>query len=425
MSNFRKQLFFLLTFNLLIGFCSAQNDINSPYSNYGIGNLSPRSNNVLSSMGGVGYALQSPYYINFKNPAAFAAFDSLSFIGDLSFSVINHQLKTNDLELSGTIAQLDYLAIGAPVMKFWRTSVGIMPYSDVGFAVIDEHYTDSITFKYTGSGGLQQLYWGNAFKVAKGFTLGLSLSYLYGTFNAANFAEYTSENSFNTMISNYRHLDGILISGGAQYQITLKEKHLLSVGAVYESPIKVWSRENKVVLNYFGQYYPSTSFDTVVCLTGDSALKSNPTLPQTVGIGIAYGYKDRVLAAVDFTWQNWKQFHMENSKGFFKDNFITAIGVQYVPNPTSSKYYKKINFRLGTRFSTGYMIVKDKHISEFAVSFGLGFPIRTFTSRSSVNLMFEYSRLGTLNDNLILQNYYKLSFNFILHEKWYQRRKLE
>jgi len=376
-------------------------------------------------MGGVGYALQSPYYINFKNPASFTAFDSLSFIADLSFSIVNQQLKTNDLNLSGTLAQLDYITIGLPVLKVWRTSVGIMPYSDIGFAILDNRYVDSISFRYTGSGGLHLLYWGNAFKVAKGFSLGLTLSYLYGTINSSKFSEFNDENSFNSMISNYRHLDGMVIAGGAQYHATVKDHHFLSVGVMYESPLKVWSRENLMVLNYFGEYYPGTSFDTVKYLTGDSAVRSNPRLPQTFGVGVAYGFKDKVLAAVDFTWQNWKQFRMNNSKGVFQDNLIIATGIQYVPNPSSSKYYNKINFRLGTRFSTGYMIVNDKPISEFAVSFGLGFPIRTFSSRSSVNLMFEYSRLGTLNNSLILQNHYKLSFNFILHEKWYQRRKLE
>ena len=425
MSNFRKQLFFFLTFNLLLVLGSAQNDINSPYSNYGVGNLSPRSNNVLGAMGGVGYALQSPYYINFKNPAAFAAFDSLSFIGDLSLSVINQQLKTNDLDLRGTFAQLDYLAIGLPVMRVWRTSVGIMPFSDVGFGIVDVRHVDSITYRYTGSGGLQQLYWGNAFKVAKGFNLGITLSYLYGTINSSNFAEYSSENTFNTLISNFRHLDGIVISGGAQYHANFKDKHYLSVGAVYENPVKVWSKENLIIFNYFNEYYSGMSLDTVKYLTGKDAVKTTARLPQTIGGGVAYGFKDKVIAAVDVTWQNWKRFSMSNNNDSLKNNIITALGVQYVPNPSSSKYYNKINFRLGTRFSTGYIIVKDKPISEFAVSFGLGFPIRTFTSRSSVNIMFEYSRLGTLNNNLILQNYYKLSFNFILHEKWYQRRKLE
>jgi len=404
----------------------AQNEINSPYSSFGLGNLSPRTNVVSSSMGGVGYALQNPYYINFKNPAAFAAFDSLSFIADISFDLVNHQLRTERQEQSGTFAQLGYLAIGLPILRVWRMSAGIMPYSDVGYGIIDERqdveHFGTIVNEYRGTGGLQLLYWGNAFKVSKGLTLGVNLSYLFGTLNKINFAEYEIPHVLNTVIFDFRHLDGIYISGGVQYQTTAKEKYHLGIGVVYENAIKTWSRENLIILRYPGRYSPNITVDTVKVRIGEI---TDVKMPHIVGAGLSYGYKDRLLVAADFTWQNWKRFSMSHSNDTLRDNFITAIGIQYVPNPMSSKYYNKINFRAGTRFSSGYFIINEKPISEFAISVGLGFPIRTFNTRSSVNIMFEYSKLGTLQRNLILQNYFKLSFSFILQEKWYQRRKLE
>ena len=430
MSHPFKHFLLLATCYLFTVHSIAQNDISSPYSSFGVGNISPRTNNILSSMGGVGYALQNPYYINFKNPAAFTAFDSLSFIADFSFSVVNQQIKTESQSQSGSFAQFDYLAIGLPVLKIWRMSAGIMPYSDVGYGITDIRKIDSlgneknltINYLYKGTGGLQLLYWGNAFKVYEGLSVGMNLSYLFGTINTTSYTEYAMEHVFNTMINNFRYLDGIYISGGLQYNTSVKDKHGIGLGVVYENAIKVWSRENLIILNYFNTYNPNIPFDTVKyeVRKGTKTVK----LPQVLGAGVSYGYKDRLLTSVDFTWQNWKKFSMSN-KDTLQDNFITAIGIQYVPNPSSSKYFNKIHFRLGTRFSTGYFVVKNHPISEFAVSFGLGFPIRTFTSRSSVNMMFEYSRFGTLQNGLILQNHFKVSFNFILQEKWYQRRKLE
>ena len=426
MCNTRKHFLLFFAFYVMCVFGIAQNEINSPYSSFGLGNLSPRTNIISSSMGSVGYALQNPYYINFKNPAAYAAFDSLSFIADVSMSLINHQLRTDRQEQSGTFAQLGYLAIGLPVLKVWRTSVGIMPHSDVGYAIIDERpdvedFGKTVNL-YRGAGGLQLLYWGNAFKLAKGLTLGVNLSYLFGSIHKTSFTENEIPLGFNFMFVDSRHLDGIYVSGGLQYQATAKEKHHLGIGAVYENAIKVWSRENLIVLRYAGKYSPNYNFDTVRVEIGD---RNFVTMPQMVGAGLSYGYKDRLLVATDFTWQNWQRFSMTQSKDSLIDNFIAAIGVQYTPNPASSKYHNKINFRAGTRFSSGYFVINEKPISEFAISVGFGFPIRTFNTRSSVNIMFEYSRLGTLQRNLILQNYFKLSFSFILQEKWYQRRKLE
>ena len=428
MSNTLKFFLLFSSFYLFAVQCMAQNEINSPYSSFGVGNLSPRSNNILGSMGGVGYALQNPYYINFKNPAALAAFDSLSFIADFSFSVVNQQLKKGTISQQGTFAQFDYLAVGLPVLKVWRMSAGIMPYSDVGYGIRDESKAkDSIIYQYSGTGGLHLFYWGNAFKIYKGLTLGMNLSYLFGTINTISTTEYSKSNVLNSMINNYRYLDGICISGGLQYHASFKDKHNISLGVVYENPIYVWSRENRLVLNFFGTYNPNLPFDTVLHKNKEhgGVIWGSAKLPQVVGGGFSYGFKDRLIASVDLTWQNWSKFKMTNCKDKLQDNWITAFGVQYVPNPSSSKYYKRIHFRVGARYSSGYFKIKENLISEIAVSCGLGFPIRTFTSRSTVNVMFEYSRFGTDKNDLILQNSYRLSFNFILQEKWYQRRKIE
>ena len=439
MCNSKKRLLFILTFCMLSLFGIAQNDINSPYSSFGLGNLSRRSNAVLSSMGGVGYAMQNPYYINFKNPAAFFDFDSLSFIADLAFTLNNQNMRTKAQSYNGTYAQLDYIAIGLPVLPVWRTSAGIMPFSDVGYGILDERndieHFGKVTYEYKGNGGLQLLYWGNAFKVLKKLTLGINLSYLFGTIHTTSFTQYDDKETpytFNSMISNFRYVDGIQITGGLQYHTMIHEKHHICLGTIFENAVKVWSRENFIALNYMGQYSASsTSFDTVIYKVGKDAWRSSVKMPHIVGGGFTYEYKDKVLTALDITWQNWKRFSMEKSiqtsKDSLKNNFIAAIGVQYTPNALSSKYYNKINFRAGARFSSGYIVIHNHPISEFSVSVGLGLPIPSQFNiyHSSVNIMLEYSRLGTIKYDLISHDYFKLTFNFIFQEKWYQRRKLD
>ena len=91
----------------------------------------------------------------------------------------------------------------------------------------------------------------------------------------------------------------------------------------------------------------------------------------------------------------------------------------------SSKYIKKVSYRAGFRYSTGYMVVKNTPISDFTFSIGAGFPLKTFNTRSSLNIMFEYGKMGTVANDLIDESYMRLSFNFVLHEKWYQRVKLD
>jgi hypothetical protein len=39
--------------------------------------------------------------------------------------------------------------------------------------------------------------------------------------------------------------------------------------------------------------------------------------------------------------------------------------------------------------------------------------------------MFEYGKMGTLAEDLIKQNYFRVGLCFTLQERWYQRKKLE
>ena len=58
----------------------------SPYSIYGIGNISKEGTAFNKSMGGVGIATRNRRFINILNPASLTARDSLSFMADFGLS---------------------------------------------------------------------------------------------------------------------------------------------------------------------------------------------------------------------------------------------------------------------------------------------------------------------------------------------------
>ena len=67
---------------LVIGFCVSAQDgtygAYSPYSIYGIGDIAKEGTAYNKSMGGVGIATRNRKFINYTNPAAVTARDSLS-----------------------------------------------------------------------------------------------------------------------------------------------------------------------------------------------------------------------------------------------------------------------------------------------------------------------------------------------------------
>lgn len=417
-NNIPFLLLLLLPFFYTTG--NAQGEISSPYSGFGPGVLSNTVNGTMASMGGLSYALQSPYFINYKNPASYVAFDSLSFIADASLSITSSTLKTSLLTQKGSNARPNYLMIGLPVNRYWRTSAGVLPFSDVGYKIHDVR--ENVSFSYDGSGGLMQLYWGNAFKIYKGLSIGLNISYMFGNLKSIRSSEFTDANFYNTRITQSLLVDGIYLSGGIQYFHTIGQNHKIGVGVVYENSAYIWEKENLLINRYMGVYNSSSVYDTVKYVDG---ARGRMIIPQSIGGGFTYTFKNKFLIGADITWQNWAKFQSMGRKDSLKNCLIGSVGIRFTPNPNSNKYLNRINLHAGARYSSGYLHLNNQTISEFGVTFGIGLPIRTFSSQSTIHIMAEYGQMGTTRNELILQNYFKLSFSFILHEKWYQRVRLE
>ena len=404
----------------------AQNEISLPYSSYGIGMVNRSSNGILDAMGGVSYAMQNPYYINFRNPASYAAFDSLSFIADAAASVYSSHLTQRQKTQRNTYAKPGYLAIGLPVTRHWRTSIGIMPFIDIGYdieTVKNIEPIGNVTYRYSGKGGLNQLYWGNAFKICKGLSIGLNASYIFGSVYAYSNTEFDGSNFINSYVNDAYHIDGIYLDAGLQYIFNIGEKHRIGLGAVYSSTAYIWAKEKLLVSSYSGNYNSTILYDTVY---SQEALRGRLNIPQSVGGGLSYTYKDKMTIAGDVTWRNWTKFSfMKPSNDTLQDAISASLGFQYIPDPLSTKFFKKMAFRVGGHYSTGELLLRNKPISEFGVCVGVGIPLTTFNTHSSLNILFEYGKTGTLANDLINQNYFRFSFCFTLQERWYQRVKLD
>jgi hypothetical protein len=427
---YKKYLIHVLALIFLSLYCItgvSQNEISSPYSSFGVGILNHRSNGIINSMGGSGYGIQSPYQVNFKNPASYSVFDSLSFIADASFGLYGYTQTTSNMVQKNSRARFDYLAIGLPITKYWGTSLGVLPFSDLGYNISDSANVDNVgtaNYRYAGEGGLMQVYWGNGFKLNKQLSIGVNLSYLWGNFNTLRFMEFDNTTIHNSKVAQIKNIDGLRYSLGLQYKFDLQSERYLTIGIVYENSAYIATKDNILITNYSGEYENTTSFDTVLIKTGDNAVKGTLKIPQFIGGGLTYNYKEKYLLSADCTWQNWSNFSGTGIDDSLTNNFISSVGFQYTPDSKSTKYLQKVSYRAGVRYSTGYMIVKGSPISDYVFSVGAGFPLKTFNTRSSLNILLEYGSMGTITNGLINENYVRLSLNFILHEKWYQRVKL-
>ena len=403
----------------------AQNVIRTPYSIYGIGVINRTSNGILDGMGGTSYAIQNPYYINFRNPASYAAFDSLSFVADVAGSFYSSKLSQMQMIQRNNYAKPNYLALGLSITRYWRTSLGLLPFSSVGYNISSTSSVEnvgSVSYNYSGSGGVNQLYWGNAFQICKGLSIGLNASYMFGTIFSSSNTEFEENNFLNSYINDAYLVDGIYLEGGLQYFFNIGEKHKVGLGAVYSNTAYIWAKEKLLINAYSGEFISTSTYDTVLY---KDDLRGTLNIPQSVGAGLSYTFKDKLTVAADVTWQNWANFKFMKPCDSLQNSIMASLGAQFIPDPASNKFFKKMAFRIGGRYSTGELMLRNKPISEFGVCFGVGVPLTTFNTHSSLNILFEYGKTGTLVNDLIRQDFFRFSFCFTLQERWYQRVKLD
>ena len=142
---------------------AAQNGTMTPYSRYGYGMLGDNATAAQRQMGGVGYAMHSGRTINVMNPASYARIDSMTFLFDMGLDITC--LWSEETDDKGVAARdkafgggLDYINMQFPIVRGLGASIGLLPYSSVGYAFgndINNGYASR-----SGSGSINQLYAG-------------------------------------------------------------------------------------------------------------------------------------------------------------------------------------------------------------------------------------------------------------------------
>ncbi|MDR1183077.1 MAG: hypothetical protein LBL13_13990 [Bacteroidales bacterium] len=413
-----------IIFSCLFGKIIAQNHLNSPYSRFGMGDLKDRTSAGVTAMGGTGYTFQSPTTINFINPASYVGFDTLSFLLDASFSWKNHTLVASTTQRGNTM-QFDYISCGFSIARWWKTAIGFQPYSIMNYSIVEEIEENKIdtltqTRTYQGNGGINEVYWGNAFQVLKNFSLGINASFLFGTYSKYRTVEWGNEHFFNTKIDNSTKIKGAVITVGAQYFIPIKEKGDLGLGMVYTLPVPIRATETQIISTYWGKDYNITTLDT---LYSKEPTKYSLKMPTSIGGGISWSKKNKYYVGIDFTWKNWSNYAIDKVKDSLSNVYRISIGGSYTSNHLSNKLFPRMTFSLGANFEQTHLFLEGEHINRFGINFGVLFPLKK--SKTGFGIVLEYGQLGTTEKELIKENYFTATINIRIHEKWYQRKKLD
>lgn len=398
----------------------AQN-VNTPYSMYGYGILGDRATSMQRQMGGVGYAMNSGRQINVMNPASYAAIDSLTFLFDIGADVSMIWSKEGSAKEYATGGGLDYVTMQFPICKFMGGSIGMLPYSSVGYAFGND--VTHGTLENQGSGGINELYLGLAGKV-KGFSLGVNVSYDYGNIVNDVFANPVSGSTKTEHVMQIRDWNIVV---GAQYTQYIGKNDRFVLGATF-SPKKTLLGKTWVTVQEMTQ-------ESLPTYIGEMKMKNNYYTPNTIGAGVSYTHErvSRFNIEFDYGWQGWKDCKYspvyassdpgeEVFKGMdFNNRQRFALGAEYTPR-IRGNYAQRMNYRLGAYYTDDYLKILGNGVREFGVTAGCGFP--TPEGKTMINLGIEWKMRQAHPVSLIRENYLNVTLGVNFNEVWFFKRKI-
>lgn len=408
---------------LMLGSCLtaiAQSSTNSPYTRYGLGDLSDRGFANNAAMGGVGYGMRYSGNINLTNPASISSVDSLSFMFDLGMSLKSSNYKENGITSNAKNSSFDYIAMQFRLHKRLGFAIGFTPFSNVGYNFStttpvegNEDYTATNTFY--GDGGLQQVTAGLGFKILDNLSIGASAGYIYGSLDYQSSVAFNT-NSDQTIVYNSVRVKSYVADFGLQYTQKVGKEDNLTLGLVYGLGHVLGSTDTRGIQVTDNENYS---------VTNETVLKDAYGIPHTFGAGLAYTHKDNLTIGADYTLQKWSSVKYQNLDNMYKDRTKIAIGAEFLPNPLGRNYLQRIRYRVGFNYATPYLkLPQYEGPSEYSISAGFGFPLNVFQYKTILSLTGQYVRVKPSVSNLLSEDRFVIKLGLTFNERWFMKWKV-
>lgn len=482
----------------------------SPYSRFGLGEFQMNGALINSGMGGGGIGMRNdsliPQYFNFANPSSLTANNFVVY----EVSLLSNTVQLSNASEKGTFNRttLGNFSLAFPVTKWWGAGFGLVPYSAVGYNVSNSDTLDGIgkvTYKYEGSGGVNQVFFSNGIRPFAGaprhyllsskydelrmmgdtskikkqkrcrsnlanISIGVQTSYLFGSLNNVRRDIFPPDSlMFNTKITKRTTFKDVYFNYGIQYscrfrkslnplyvnladsnvtdkkwlrnQFTYHINHKwdtaklfinspgirCSFGAVFSLPTQV-SVENDWLAQTYKQVGTYEQIrDTVL---NESGLATTITIPAMYGFGFAFKKDYKWMFQADYMTQMWSQASAGNINYGLKNSQRITAGFQLQPKLGGrGGYMSAVQYRLGVRWYQTSLELRNVQLTESSVNFGMAFPVPYRTkpgepiSRASVN--FEYGFRGTTEQNLIREDFFRVTVGFTINDRWFSHFKYD
>ena len=396
----------------------AQLGTSSPYSRFGLGDLQGNVFPEYSALGGGVTALNNTYSINPYNPATYNSIGINSFLLSTGGMHKTTQLQNSTDKQVTNNSAFSHLTIAFPISSKLGASFGMLPFSNIGYTLNARDTVVDADMIYTGDGGLSKIYFGGAYEPFKGFSVGMNASYLFGGLNRRKKLDYDDESFFDSRSNSSINLKGYYYELGLLYKKELANDKELSFGLTANNNSTLRAKRTNIVETTSGDY-------EIVKDTASNVVEwGEVTLPRYISTGLTYRDGEKWLLVADYSMQNWADYTLLGESDDLSNSMRLSGGLQYTPEFNSvTKYYKRMQYRLGAAYSNTPLTLNDTQLKEMSVSFGFGIPVRK--SRTKYDVSLTLGQRGTTDNSLIKEQFVKFGLSVSYDGIWFVKRKYD
>ena len=410
----------------------AQSNTNSPYSQFGLGDLTDQSVGFNKGMNGVGLAMRRGNEVNPMNPASYSAVDSLTMLFDAGLSGQITKYKENGTKMNGKSGGFDYVVGQFRAFKGVGITFGVLPYSNIGYNYSQSEYLNDanitkMTTTNKGDGGMHQLFIGTGIRLFKPLSIGANLSYFWGDYNRSITSSSSASNVSALQMLYTSDISSYKLDLGMQIEVPLSKLDNITLGATWTPGHSLKADAKCSVINSNSTI---SKADTTAYKLADAL-----SIPTSFGFGLAYNHGQQFRMGADFTMQKWGSVDYPSfdsqaktytlKSGLLKDNYRVNVGAEWTPRPMGRKFLQRVRYRVGVGMATPYYYINGKEgPKELSASIGFGIPIMNgYNGRSMLNISGQVVNRSA--DNMIKETMLRLNIGLTFNERWFAKWKVE
>ena len=395
------------------------------FSIYGIGDISRGGSAFNNMMGGVGIATRNTRHINFLNPAAISARDTLAFMADFGVQQKNSYFKDGASKtLFNTFNMYDFV-LSFPIYRSSAIAVGITPFSDLGYNFSRRETNEDILatvgdsrYGYYGEGSIYSLFLSGAVTFWDRLSVGAELTYYFGNLERHSTIDYDNSSYRSWDTGTKHHVYGISGKFGLQYEQGFSDDYSMILGATYRMGTNMNGNRTRFA-------YATTS--SVVDTVRNDSSKPSFRLADEIGVGVSFRKSDKWTVEFNYTRSDWRNTGIDDMTAFNKkDVFRSTVsnsfraGFEFVPNRYDIRYYmKRVSYRGGVYYNQSYYTMNGHNVGEIGITLGFTFPV--FRFYNGINVGIDFGQRGGFGGVTMRERYFKFVIGFSLHDVWFQR----